>query len=53
MKCRIGERTGNFVVCDSLGLVLNPDATRRGRAIEMSFFVTEDTAKRVQRRDEV
>jgi hypothetical protein len=35
--------------------VLNAESPSRrveGRAIEMSFFVTEDAAKRVQRRDE-
>jgi len=54
MKCRIGERTGNFVVGDSLSAALDPESTsrREGRAIEMSFFVTEDAAMRVQRRDE-
>jgi hypothetical protein len=30
MKCRIGKRTGDFVVGDSFGAVLNPESTSRG-----------------------
>jgi hypothetical protein len=55
MKCRIGQRTGNFVVGDSLGAALDPESTSRRDTkggIEMSFFVTEDAAMPVQRRDE-
>jgi hypothetical protein len=46
MKCRVGERTGDFVAPNG-----RRDKSREGD--ETSFFVTEHTAKRVQRRDEV
>jgi hypothetical protein len=53
MKCRIGERTGDFVVGDSSGVMLNPESASRHVEGGRSLSVTEDTAKRVQRRDEV